>query len=180
MTMLNPQALPHADQLQKNQFPGIFKHLTQSLPGEICTQVHFSYGDELCLDFGPLSPCQHPKLTHLQRGPWGLCTRATPWKLYLDEQLLLNSENPETDQQIAEAKQITQNALQGQTLLHVALNPETLETHWSFSGHYSLRLYPDLWGADQLQHWVLFMPSEQVLAIGPGYHWSCRSMHDRA
>ncbi len=179
MTTLNPQVLSPAAQLQKTLLPGIFQHLTQSLIRETCTQVHFSYGDELCLDFGPLSPCQHPQLTHLQRGTWGLCTRATPWKIYHNSQLLLNSEDPETEPAITQAKELTQNTLQGKILVHLSLNPETLETRLLFSKHYELNLYPNPLDEDELQHWVLFMPSEQVLAIGPGYHWSCRSIRDR-
>jgi len=63
--------------------------------------------------------------------------------------------------------------------VHLSLNPETLETRLLFSKHYELNLYPNPLDEDELQHWVLFMPSEQVLAIGPGYHWSCRSIRDR-
>jgi len=37
------------EQLRQIQIPGIFSQLTQSLTGEICSQVHFSYGDELRL-----------------------------------------------------------------------------------------------------------------------------------
>ncbi|MGA1285180.1 MAG: hypothetical protein ACO34J_14140 [Prochlorothrix sp.] len=177
---MQTQTLTPADQHQKKLLPGIFQHLTQALHGETCTQVHFSYGDELCLDFGPLSPCEHPKLTHRKRGTWELCTRATPWKIYRDRQLLLDSESPNTDREIAQAKAIAQDTLQGQILKTFNLNPETLETELSFSEHYTLIFYPDLWDEDELQHWVLFMPSEQVLAIGPGYHWACRSIHDRA
>ncbi|WP_353258804.1 hypothetical protein [Prochlorothrix hollandica] len=172
--------IQHSEQLQKVLLPGIFQHLTQSLVGETCTQVHFSHGDELCLDFGPLSPCEHPQLTHLKRGTWGLCTRATPWKLYGDRQLLLDSDAPQTDREIAQAKGFSRDTLQGKTLLNLTLDPETLETSLSFSENHALILYPDLWDEDELQHWVLLMPSAQVLAIGPGYRWACRSVHDRA
>jgi hypothetical protein len=53
-----------------------------------------------------------------------------------------------------------------------------LTTSLHFDDRYSLVLYPDL-DDEYLQHWVLFMPSEQVLAIGPGYTWSCKSINDR-
>ena len=42
--------------------------LTRQLIGETCHQVHFNYGDELCPDFGIMSPHEHPKLQHLQIG----------------------------------------------------------------------------------------------------------------
>ena len=180
------QDLSLADQHRINELNRTYPHLIESLRGEKCTQVHFSYGDELCLGFGPLSPCQHPKLTHLQRGTWELCTRATPWKIFRGGKVVLNSEDPKTDEEIAEIKARTQDILQDKTLQNLTLDPETLETNLSFAGSfshyedYSLILYPDLWGEDQLQHWVLWMPSEQVLTIGPSYQWSYRSMRDRA
>lgn len=131
--MTQTLTLSKFDQLKKKNLPGIFSQLTQDLIGERCTQVHFSYGDELCLDFGKLSPCDHPKLRDLLEGEWILCTRATPWRIFADQQLILDSEIPKTDEEDDE----------------------------------------------DLQHWVLFMPTEQVLTIGPGYTWSCKSFNDR-
>jgi len=165
-------------QLQKKHFPAIFSQLTQDLMGETCTQIHFSYGDELCLDFGELSPYHHPKLRHLLEGEWILCTRATPWKIYENQKLILDSEIPQTDEEIEEAKELAKEKLQGKILVNLEIDGEMLTTSLHFDDRYSLVLYPDLDDED-LQHWVLFMPSEQVLAIGPGYNWSCKSIHDR-
>jgi hypothetical protein len=44
--------------------------ITEAFIGETCNQVSFSYGDELKLDFGEMTPCEHPKLAHLLKGSW--------------------------------------------------------------------------------------------------------------
>ena len=176
--MTQTLTLSKFDQLKKKNLPGIFSQLTQDLIGERCTQVHFSYGDELCLDFGKLSPCDHPKLRDLLEGEWILCTRTTPWRIFADQQLILDSEIPKTDEEIEQAKQFAQEQIQGKTLVNLAINAEDLTTSLHFDDRYSLILYPDLDDED-LQHWVLFMPTEQVLTIGPGYTWSCKSFNDR-
>jgi len=174
------KSLPRSpsSELQKNHIPAIVNQLVQSLIKENCTQVHFSYGDELCLDFGKLYPCHHPKLKHLLEGEWILCTRATPWKIYADDQLILDSKIPETDEEIEQAKQLTKQKLEGKILVNLEIDGENLITRLQFDDRYSLILYPDLEDLD-LEYWELFMPTEQVLTIGPGYTWSCKSIHDR-
>jgi len=154
--------------------------LTEPLIGETCYQVRFSYGDELRLDFGELSPYEHPKLKHLQKGSWQFGTRATPWLLKKDHQTLLNSQNPETEEEVKDAKQLTRNSLENQTILKLELNSENLELQLSFTENYQLLLKPDLNDDDlSLADWEIFMPTQQILEVGPGYFWSCKSIHER-
>jgi len=152
--------------------------LTEQLIGEICHQVRFSYGDELHLDFGEMSTCEHPKLKDLQKGMWQFGTRATPWLLKKSGQLLLNSEEPETDDEIKKAKQLTSESLESRKILKFEVNPENLELQLLFEEDYELILQPDLEDID-LYYWELFMPNDKVLEVGAGYFWSCKSVYDR-
>jgi hypothetical protein len=152
--------------------------LTKPLITETCTQVYFNYGDELCLDFGILSPEEHPKLQGLLKGSWQFGAKATPWLLKKAEQLLLNSEEPETDVEIKNAKKFTQESLENKKILKFEVNPDNLELQILFEDNYELILQPDLENLD-LSYWDLFMPNEKVLEVGAGYFWSCKSTHDR-
>ena len=152
--------------------------LTEQLIGEICHQVRFSYGDELHLDFGEMSICDHPKLRNLLKGSWQFGTRATPWLLKKSGQLLLKSEEPETDDEIKNAKQLTRESLENKKILKFEVNPENLELQLLFEEDYELILQPDLEDLD-LSYWDLLMPNDKVLEVGAGYFWSCKSVYDR-
>jgi len=151
--------------------------LTAQLIGEICHQVRFSYGDELHLDCGEMTPEDHPKLQGLFKGIWQFGTRATPWLLKKADQLLLNSEVPETDADIKLAKKLTQESLENKKVLKFETNPDNLELRLCFEENYELILQPDLNDLD-LSYWELFMPNEKFLEVGPGYFWACKSVHD--
>ena len=45
-----------------------------------------------------------------------------------------------------------------------------------FEGDYKLILEPDLQDDSGLAYWELFMPTEQVLSVGPGLFWECKSI----
>lgn len=151
--------------------------LTKSLITETCNQVYFSYGDELSLDFGVMTPEDHPKLQGLFKGVWQFGTRATPWLLKKADQLLLDSEVPETDADIKLAKKLTQESLENKKILKFETNPDNLELRLCFEENYELILQPDLNDLD-LSYWELFMPNEKFLEVGPGYFWVCKSVHD--
>jgi hypothetical protein len=152
--------------------------IMQSLIGETCHQVSFSYGDELKLDFGEMTPCQHPKLAHLLKGSWRFGARATPWTVKHNNQVLVITSESDTDEQIAIAKEIVKQ-LEHKKLLDLTIEADTIRLILSFEDDYQLILDPDLDDDSGLAHWELFMPTEQVLAIGPGYFWSCKSIYER-
>ncbi len=153
--------------------------LTGMWVGEICHQVRFSYGDELHLDCGEMSYEDHPKLKNSLKGSWRFGVRATPWLLKNADHLLLDSEQPESDTEILAAKTLTQTSLENKKILKIEVNPENLELQLFFEEDYKLILQPDLNDLD-LTYWELFMPNEKILEIGPGYFWSCKSIHDRS
>jgi len=156
----------------------IIPNITQPMIGEICHQVSFSYGDELELDFGEMTPCEHPKLAHLLRGSWQFGARATPWSVKHNNQVLVVTSESDTDEQTAIAKEIVKQ-LEQKKLIDLTVEANTIRLTLSFEDDYQLILDPDLEDDSGLAHWELFMPTEQVLAIGPGYFWSCKSIYER-
>ncbi len=158
---------------------GIVGIITRQLIGEKCQLVRFGYGDELCLHCGELTNYDHPSLQNLQKGSWCLRSRATPWILKQDSKILVDSEEPETEDEIAIAKELVITVLTNQELLNIAINPENLGLQLSFSKKLDLLLQPDEEIDHDLDYWELFTPDEKVLKIGANYNWSYKSIHDR-
>jgi hypothetical protein len=55
-------SLLSAKSIIKPSLEKIIPSITQSMIGATCHRVSFSYGDELELDFGEMTPYEHPKL----------------------------------------------------------------------------------------------------------------------
>lgn len=156
----------------------IIEVITKGIIGERCQQVRFSYGDELKLDFGEMSAYTHPKLKHLRKGSWRLVTRATPWDLLKNKQLLIDSEKVDTENELNRAKNLVQE-LETKTLNYFKVG-YNLSLTLLFSDDYQLILKSDLSDDSGLSYWELFMPTEQVLSVGPGFNWECKSTHSRS
>ena len=165
------------DSRNNHNLDKIIPVIVQALIGETCNQVSFSYGDELKLHFGEMTPYDHPKLAHLLRGSWRFGARATPWTVKHNNQVLVVTSESDTDEQIAIAKEIVKQ-LEHKKLIDLTVEADTLRLTLSFEDDYQLILDPDLEDDSGLAHWELFMPTEQILAIGPGYFWSCKSIHE--
>jgi hypothetical protein len=151
--------------------------ITQSLIGETCHKVSFSYGDELHLHFGEMTPYEHPKLAHLLKGSWRLGARATPWTLKHGDRVLVVTSELDTEEETENAKVIVKQ-LEHKKLVDLTVDSETIRLTLSFEDHYQVILEPDLCDDSGLAHWELFMPTEQILTVGPGYFWSCKSIHE--
>jgi len=165
------------DSRNNHNLDKIIPVIVQALVGETCNQVSFSYGDELKLHFGEMTPYDHPKLAHLLKGSWRFGARATPWTVKHNKQVLVITSESDTDEQVAIAKEIVKQ-LEQKKLLDLTIEADTLRLTLSFEDDYQLILDPDLEDDSGLAHWELFMPTEQILAIGPGYFWSCKSIHE--
>ncbi|MFM7365107.1 MAG: hypothetical protein ACKO11_11560 [Cuspidothrix sp.] len=157
--------------------------IIQPIIGETCHQVRFSYGDELRLHFGKMKPYDHPKLKHLCKGSWQLSTRATPWSLTFGNLLsgihssildmLPDNELAKGLLKMLENTKLTNFALGGNHDFTLTL---------SFEGedncNYEFILEPDLEDDSGLAYWELLMPNEQILIVGPGEFWECKSIHE--
>ena len=152
--------------------------------GEICHQVTLSYGDELRLDFGEMSAYTHPKLAHLRKGSWQFGTRATLWSLKQGHKVLTTSlqvdiDEERYDQEIDALKKVLRQ-LENKKLIKLALVGNDLDLTLFFEERYQLILEPDLQDDSGLTYWELFMPTKQLLTVGPGLFWECKSSHERS
>ncbi len=161
---------------QKPDIEQIISVITKPMIGEICHQVIFSYGDELRLDFGEMSAYNHPKLAHLRKGSWQFGTRATPWVFQQGDRILTSSLPVDTDAEIDTVKKVLQQ-LENKKLINLVIDARNISLTLLFEGDYKLILEPDLQDDSGLAYWELFMPTEQVLTVGPGLFWECKSSH---
>ncbi|MBE9142990.1 hypothetical protein [Planktothrix mougeotii] len=165
---------------QKPDIEQIISVITKPMIGEICHQVIFSYGDELRLDFGEMSAYTHPKLAHLRKGCWQLGTRATPWILKQGDQVLtsslpVNIDAEIDDSEIDAVKKVLQQ-LENKELIYFLIYAHNISLTLLFEGDYKLILEPDLQDDSGLAYWELFMPTDQVLTVGPGFSWECKQL----
>ena len=166
---------------QKPDIEQIISVITKPMIGEICHQVIFSYGDELRLDFGEMSAYNHPKLAHLRKGSWQFGTRATPWLFKQGDRILtsylpVDIDTEIDDSEIDTVRKILQQ-LENKKLIYFVINARNISLTLLFEGDYKLILEPDLQDDSGLAYWELFMPTEQVLTVGPGLFWECKSSH---
>ena len=168
---------------QKPDIEQIISVITKPVIGEICHQVIFSYGDELRLDFGEMSAYTHPKLAHQRKGSWQFGTRATPWVFKQGDRILTSSLPVNIDAEIDELKIDTVKKvlpqLENKKLIDFIIYARNISLTLLFEGDYKLILEPDLQDDSGLAYWELFMPTEQVLTVGPGFFWECKLIHDR-
>jgi len=143
------------------------KQIMEGIIGEICHQVDFSYGDELQLDFGKMTAYSHPKLAHLYKGSWQLGTRATEWTLKQKNKISHKRQRLEDVQLLKEKK-----------IIDFIIDENSMGLILLFEKNYQLVLKPDLKYDSGLSYWELMMPKEQILIVGPGLSWQCKSMHD--
>jgi hypothetical protein len=148
-----------------------------SIIGETCHQIGFSYGDELILDFGEMTPYNHPKLADLRQGSWQLSTRATPWYLMQNNMFLFLPLLPGLTTDHA---QMYLQDLENKKLTNFVIDPNNFELTLSFEEGYELVLKPDLEDDSGIAYWELIMPNEQILIVGPGMFWECKSIHEIA
>ncbi len=168
---------------QKPDIEQIISVITRPVIGEICHQVIFSYGDELRLDFGEMYAYTHPKLAHLRKGSWQFGTRATPWVFKQGDRILTSSLPVNIDAEIDElkidaVKKVLQQ-LENKELIDFMIYARNISLILLFEGDYKLILEPDLQDDSGLAYWELFMPTEQVLTVGPGFFWECKLIHER-
>ena len=154
--------------------------IIQPIIGETCHQIAFSYGDELLLNFGEMTAYSHPKLSHLRKGSWQLSTRATPWYLMLGDNLFGHSSMFVNNKNAAKYAKTFLQYLENKKLTNfiIPANSHDMKLTLSFEGGYELILKPDLEDDSGLAYWELMMPNEQILTVGPGMFWECKSIHE--
>ena len=81
------------------------------------------------------------------------------------------------DVEIDAVKKVLQH-LENKELIDFAIYAHNISLTLVFEGDYQLILQPDFQDDSGLPDWELFMPTEQVLTVGPGFFWECKSIHE--
>lgn len=134
----------------------------QPLVGQRPWDVSLGHGSFLTMDFGGKRPERWSSLP--ARGDWHLWVQHVAWRLEQAEAVLAACEDPRPELAIAV------KVLQGRTLQAMEVRTPALETTMTFEDGIVLRLFPVYTTA--YEHWWLFTPNGNVLAIGPGIDWS--------
>jgi hypothetical protein len=92
---------------------------------------------------------------------------------------LISTSELDTDEEIEAGKSIAKQ-LENKKLLEFVIDGQTINLTLGFEDNYQLILEPDIEDDSGLAHWELFMPTAQILTVGPSYLWSCKSIYDRA
>jgi hypothetical protein len=68
--------------------------------------------------------------------------------------------------------------LENKKLTDFVIDSDNFKLTLSFEDNYQLVLKPDLEDDSGLAYWELMMPNEQILIVGPGLFWECKSIHE--
>lgn len=154
--------------MNKQQIGNVISLILKQLKDEVCTQIHYSYGDELILDFGELSNHTHPKLNHLQKGEWQLGFRASEWKFFKDGKF-------KTSSNILHENKDLLHLIVNNKLTDVVIDQETFKCTLKFENNFRIEIECDLESNDDLAHFELFMPEHKYLSFGPKLDWEYKS-----
>jgi hypothetical protein len=142
--------------------PSDLLQILQSMEGEQCQRVAFSYAQELRIHLGKPTFQTDPKY---QRGRWLLRTYATSWQLYRSGSIVTEI-RPEGQR------------LKGQRLIKVRLL-DRFAVEFLFTAEFNFIIPPIDESTDSgLPHWELLTPYHTLATIGPGLEWNQRSSEE--
>lgn len=119
-------------------------------------------GCAIIIDLGKQMPPKPPLNEPV--GEWHIFIDGAAWRMDKDSTILVASEDPQP-----KLKQAIQR-LEGHSLQSVDLFLPALETTFHFEDNFTLHLFPIF--TEERNGWVLFMPDDYELVIGPAGNWS--------
>jgi hypothetical protein len=173
----------------------LFELLT-ALVGQRCLKADLSYGEELMLHFGDPVPYAHPKMVDEQKGSWILGSRASSWRILLnDPPAIISSgwpleqgesfgsptEVPVISGEEAEghARQLAGKTVNAIRPFKVVRLPTPvgvgvgLVVEFSDGSDVTIVPSPEVDDSDApVADWELFTPFHTYLRVGPGLVWS--------
>ncbi len=129
--------------------------------------VSLGIGSFITLEFG--AKIIDPRAKNWIYGEWHLWITYCAWRLETKHRVIASSEDDRSELQEAVQR------LENHSLLSVEFTPPSWETTFTFEKGLVLRLFPIY--TTECDHWRLRTPDDNVLVIGPGTHWSYRSVH---
>jgi len=141
------------------------KELMRPVIGELCWDVHLSYGDELRLEIGAKKSYQlFGEVKY--KGEWMLGSRGTAWKMTSADEIIATSDDePEIMKQKAHAVVDT-------SIVDFDVTYPGLVLTVTFSNGIKFTILPTP-EDDQYEvaYWELFMP-HALIQVGPGAVWT--------
>lgn len=147
--------------------PRTLNEFVQVLVGEPYLGVHFVYGDEMFVDFGPGRPIDDPIFGWELKPDYWLGTLATDWLLLSSKHLIARSDDTDREETARTFK-----ALDGAQVSAVDVRRDLALTIAFSSAHRLLVLPRRRMRTGGLPYWELFLPESQMIQAGPGRRWS--------
>ena len=137
------------------------------LRGETCSEARLTYGDELNLHFGPMTPYEYSAVSHLKKGKWVLGTRESEWELKSKNKVIVTSKDPvsEIENKI--------RSLQHHKVEDIRIEFPDLILSIGFES--TKRLLIHSIGSDdssEISAWEVFTPKSMILELWPDRTWS--------
>jgi hypothetical protein len=149
----------------------IEQHL-EVLIGEVCSEAQFSYGDELVIHFGTMTPYPHPALSHLKEGQWALGTRGSEWIISSSSKTIVS-----TDNTLAKIKRKIR-CVEGAKVAAFKIGFPEIDLTIEFSNGLNLQIIPvvdDIEEFPDVAHWEFFTADEKCISVWPDSTWTYTS-----
>jgi hypothetical protein len=131
------------------------------LIGQSAWNVQLGWSSFITLEFG--APQTNRGNT---RGAWHLWVYGAGWRLEEGDRMLAGSLDDDEHLTLAVKR------MDGLKLLAVDIDLPMLDTVFTFEQDVVLRLFSEY--TSSMEHWMLFLPDDNVLSLGPGTTWSIR------
>lgn len=141
------------------------------LLGQKPWNASLGHGSFITFDFGrsiPQKPAKSPKANPSRdRGEWRIWIYSCAWRIEQHNTVLAGS-NDSKEKMASAIKR-----LEGASLNSVEFTSPSLDTVFQFEEGLILRTFSI--DFEECDHWLLFVPPNNVLVLGPGESWSFRS-----
>lgn len=129
--------------------------------------VQVGYAGRLTVNFGIARTETLRNGRSFTRGDWQLWTTWSPWRVETEAEALAASEDPDPVRHAAVER------LNGRLLRAIDISPITADTTFLFDGGLMLRIFNVYMDPrEDHDHWMVFLPSGDVLTLGPSAQWS--------
>jgi hypothetical protein len=134
--------------------------------GQKAWGVSLGHGSFITLNFGKVRKfLLKEKEGENSIGEWHLWVYNCAWRLEKDNDVLAASEDSRSKLEIAI------QILEGLAIHSINIFEPAWDATFTFEQNVTLRLF-SLY-SEEYEHWILYMPDEQVFVFGPGTEWSC-------
>lgn len=139
----------------------------QKMMGQTCSKARLSYGDELQLHFGIMTPSTRKTLSHIKNGQWMLGARASDWIISSSGKAIVSSKD---DLSLVKKKI---HCIENSVAISFKIGYPTLDLTIEFSNEIQLHIMPDESHDEfsDLALWELFTLDTMYLGVWKNRTW---------